>query len=414
MNEPQNIQEPTEFLDTLPDLYIELIEKHFPGAQTNAHVLQVCKHVLELIGISAENTLYAQSVCPDHINSSEEDLQVMFSSYLGDVFMHLGGLAGLPFTGSTGFSSFTNHTPENGHLFFLFSPHIGINTHLELGYHENGAACEAAVAALKTCGSNNFCPISEESLGKSPCDFQMNFLIKEIYERKEKILNKPTQNEQQAELVMQIYNIGEMFLEKIVSTKFGPGKNGKLILLGGIQINLPSPMHNFFLPLLFECREEGNVTDFMHNAFGQKNEVATWGIPHEITSNSKEGKKFILSKRRHKIATGQKAEISSGDIPNEKTSANKEEKEFILPKRRNIKAPDNRKLRGHTVLPVKPKFAMRSYTMAPSKHNMSSRSQSSSPVQPKETKTSYSNLQIVKARIELFAEQLVRFCEDDI
>ena len=34
----------------------------------------------------------------------------------------------------------------------------------------------------------------------------------------------------------------------------GESVNGRLILLGGIQINMPYPLEDHFLPLLFESR----------------------------------------------------------------------------------------------------------------------------------------------------------------
>ena len=48
------------------------------------------------------------------------------------------------------------------------------------------------------------------------------------------------------------------FVNKVVNPDFAPpgpdGKRGKLILLGGIQVNMPHPMKDFFQPLMFEAR----------------------------------------------------------------------------------------------------------------------------------------------------------------
>lgn len=42
-----------------------------------------------------------------------------------------------------------------------------------------------------------------------------------------------------------------------------------LYLLGGIQINMPKPMPDFFMPLMFERRNaNGTVTDLMESTFG--------------------------------------------------------------------------------------------------------------------------------------------------
>lgn len=70
-----------------------LVDRHFPGALSSAHVLEKVAHVIEKRGYTDDNTLFAQSVCPDEINHEEGDITDLFTKYLGEVF-HLGGLAG--------------------------------------------------------------------------------------------------------------------------------------------------------------------------------------------------------------------------------------------------------------------------------------------------------------------------------
>ena len=38
----------------------------------------------------------------------------------------MGGLAGLPFVGKSGFAAFTAHVPYNGHIIVTYGPHVGI------------------------------------------------------------------------------------------------------------------------------------------------------------------------------------------------------------------------------------------------------------------------------------------------
>ena len=111
----------------------ETVKQHFPGFKFISHPLHAltlfldcyfllaalsgrdtlakCKKVLLDIGVTAENTLFAQSVCPDEINHGPHDITNLFSSYMGEVF-HLGGLGGIPFTGITGFNAFSHHIPD--------------------------------------------------------------------------------------------------------------------------------------------------------------------------------------------------------------------------------------------------------------------------------------------------------------
>ena len=89
----------------------ETAKKHFPGAQPSSKVLKIVAAELKKFDISPENTLFAQSVCPDEINHSNGGIAEVFDNFFGDSF-YLGGLAGLPFTGLKGFATFTSHVPE--------------------------------------------------------------------------------------------------------------------------------------------------------------------------------------------------------------------------------------------------------------------------------------------------------------
>ena len=70
--------------------------------------------VLLAHGINSDNTLFAQSVCPDEINHEVGDITSLLTRHLGEVF-HMGGLAGVPFTGKTGFAAFSHHVPKGKH-----------------------------------------------------------------------------------------------------------------------------------------------------------------------------------------------------------------------------------------------------------------------------------------------------------
>ena len=45
-------------------------------------------------------------------------------NHLGEVF-HLGGLAGVPFTGKTGFAAFSHHVPDgNKNCYFIYCNYL--------------------------------------------------------------------------------------------------------------------------------------------------------------------------------------------------------------------------------------------------------------------------------------------------
>ena len=65
-----------------------------------------------MLGFSKENTIFGNSSCPDEINYNDPDeaISLLMAKRWGEVF-NLSGLAGLPFTGKTGWNAFSSHCP---------------------------------------------------------------------------------------------------------------------------------------------------------------------------------------------------------------------------------------------------------------------------------------------------------------
>ena len=86
--------------------------RYFPGALKGQEVEQLVADELLTHGLTDNNTLYADCSCPDEINHDDpcEDITSMFQKRWGEIFP-LAGLAGLPFTGETGWSAFSSHCP---------------------------------------------------------------------------------------------------------------------------------------------------------------------------------------------------------------------------------------------------------------------------------------------------------------
>ena len=107
------------------------VHKYFPGSMSSANVLNKVIKVLENIGCTSSNTLFGQSVCPDEINHDDGDITDLMSMHLGEVF-HLGGLAGVPFTGKTGFGAYAGHVSELSTVllftFLTLTSHPSINS----------------------------------------------------------------------------------------------------------------------------------------------------------------------------------------------------------------------------------------------------------------------------------------------
>ena len=111
------------------EAFIKALENYFPGNMSGQNTDYLVGSVLEARGFTAANTLYADSSCPDEINHNNpaEDITSIFQHRWGEIFP-LGGLAGLPFTGKTGWTAFTSHCPKDGNIILLFAPHVGVDS----------------------------------------------------------------------------------------------------------------------------------------------------------------------------------------------------------------------------------------------------------------------------------------------
>lgn len=77
------------------------------------------------------------------------------------------------------------------------------------------------------------------------------------------------ENARQVELARQMHTIAKTMLDKIVTgvNEFG-GEDSKLIVLTGIQINMPMPFEDYFQPLSFTVRhKDGRIDDLLANVF---------------------------------------------------------------------------------------------------------------------------------------------------
>lgn len=112
----------------------ESFDKYFKGNMTGKKTEQLVYEKLDQLGFTADNTLFADCSCPDEINHDDpdEDITSLMANRWGEMFP-LGGLAGLPFTGRTGWGAFSSHCPIDGHIVVLFAPHVGIDSEGNIG-----------------------------------------------------------------------------------------------------------------------------------------------------------------------------------------------------------------------------------------------------------------------------------------
>eukprot|EP00568_Trieres_chinensis_P006718 CAMPEP_0183295252 /NCGR_PEP_ID=MMETSP0160_2-20130417/3276_1 /TAXON_ID=2839 ORGANISM="Odontella Sinensis, Strain Grunow 1884" /NCGR_SAMPLE_ID=MMETSP0160_2 /ASSEMBLY_ACC=CAM_ASM_000250 /LENGTH=376 /DNA_ID=CAMNT_0025456707 /DNA_START=57 /DNA_END=1187 /DNA_ORIENTATION=+ len=134
------------------------VAEYFPGAFPSS---QISKRVLTSLknrGHSLDNTLFGASICSDEINSVPNSVCAQLQKGLTDSkggLFNLGGLAGLPFVGKSGFGAFFSHCPVDGKVVIVFGPHVGISQEGVVGKVERvgmtkpSTACGAGIGAYK-------------------------------------------------------------------------------------------------------------------------------------------------------------------------------------------------------------------------------------------------------------------------
>jgi len=224
---------------------VHMVEDVFPGAMAGHKLFSKVVRALNSLGIKPANTIYGQSICSDEINNEPSHISSILTKYYGKVFP-MGGIGGAPYVGKTGFGAFAAHVPEDGHVVVLFGPHIGFTPEgeagkfLRFGQAHASTACGAAVAAYNQCISGG--------MPDDPDDLQQSWLRRRLMPH---CKNLAQSNNLMVDLALQAYKEVEKEIMTIVNTNFGPGK---LVLLGGIQINMPYPTPGFFYPLHFSIR----------------------------------------------------------------------------------------------------------------------------------------------------------------
>lgn len=234
------------------------LHEFFPGSLPGSAVMARVKAALEPHGMDGDNTLYGQSICPDEINNEKGGLADQMREHWGEVFP-LGGIGAPPFVGKTGFKAFSAHAPEDGHIVILFGPHIGISDcgevgkYLRKGQKNLSTACGALIAAYGSCKEGKCGPGHQD-----PMDLQQTWLRDNLAPAMGEIV--AAQNPMAA-LAIRSYDMVSKKLLSIVDNEFG---NGKLVLLGGVQINTPEGMEDHFMPLMFEVRQKNrNPVDIL-------------------------------------------------------------------------------------------------------------------------------------------------------
>ena len=177
-------------------------------------------------------------------------------------------MAGLPFTGETGWSAFSSHCPKDGNIVIMFAPHVGVNNSGVVGSvrregQENcSSACGAAIGAYAAIKND----MSNGNFKKGYKDHQMDCIKHLLVPHINEIRHA---EDEQVALAYKMYNIIEKYLEDIIHYKWMSPKS-KLAIIGGVIINCDGPGTDRFLPLKFEIRKQHSTDDVYAKVFGSE------------------------------------------------------------------------------------------------------------------------------------------------
>lgn len=225
------------------------INKFFPGAITNKSLVKKVLEALKQYDYGS-NSLVATSLSPDEVNRC---LETEFSEVFGNTFT-MGGLAGVPFGGSTSFGNMASHIPQGESTLIVFAPHVGVDGEGNIGTVERrgrsygGACCDSAIAASNYVLSVHNGKTTTKGTPNDALDAQQNFVESMLLPQR-----LDASPDAMVELPYALYDAQKEMITDIVSTAAGAVSGvGKIAMLGGIQINTPPGIHDYYLPLSLE------------------------------------------------------------------------------------------------------------------------------------------------------------------
>ena len=242
-----------------------LIQNQFPFAVSNQELVsKVVSYLSSTHGVHPHNTLLSTSFCCDELARQLED---DFRNIYGNNF-NLGGLAGFPFAGKTGFTNFAIHIPDGGFGIMVYGPHVGMTNDGTVGkvkrkgveYMDN--CCRSAIAANRYVQSITDGKYGINAEIQNFFDYQQKAVQELILPHGKRLADA---EDRMVELPYAIFASQDVLMEEIVR-KGAHGLKAGLAVLGGIQINTGPDSLDYFVPLRFDFvnRDGEVVEDMLH------------------------------------------------------------------------------------------------------------------------------------------------------
>ena len=236
------------------DSFDKMVKQTFPGAISNRELETRVVKILEEKGLTPANTLLATSLCCDELARVLED---DFNKIYGHNF-NLGGLAGFPFAGNTGFGAMAAHVPDDGYCLLIHAPHVGISKDGVVGKVERSGialvdtCCGSAIAASNYLKGITHGGAKITTKIQQFSDFQQGAVQELILPFGKRLADA---EDRMKELPYALYESQDILVRDIINAGSKGIKKG-LALLGGIQINTSPETLDYFHPLRFDFYDE--------------------------------------------------------------------------------------------------------------------------------------------------------------
>lgn len=217
------------------------IKSYYPNAlEGDAYTTRCVTKLKQEFGFEFDKTILATSVCSDEVIETATN----FREYvLMEEPFNLGGLAGFPFTGITGFNAFAGHIPDEGYAIIFYGPHIGFSESNQAGKivrrgqaHET-SCCGALVGVVNQFSSDNSAGPDRE------LDYQQWMLSEKLNDLKS---NMNSSDKPLIETTDLMYKQIRQRIRKLLDKTKDQFKGKKVALIGGIIINTDSGLPDWF------------------------------------------------------------------------------------------------------------------------------------------------------------------------
>ncbi|KAL3934468.1 MAG: hypothetical protein SGBAC_009826 [Bacillariaceae sp.] len=265
------------------------VKQVFPGAMDNYSLIkQVASMLLETNGCTKSNTLLATSFCCDEASRQlEDDLEQTYGRNF-----NLGGLAGFPWAGETGFGAMAHHIPEDGQCVLVYGPHVGITKEGLVGKVERAGICKPDTCCGSAVAASNYVQAITDGRAmistnlNSFTDFQQGAVQQMILPHCRRL---DEANDRMLELPYALFESQDLLMTTIAEKGASSTPNGA-ILLGGIQINTGPTTPDYFHPLRFSyMNAEGRMVDDLLPAFCERS-----GSAHDPDGRVQKARKSVM------------------------------------------------------------------------------------------------------------------------